>query len=397
MFRLQWQAGGMTMIAVKRVLVPTDFSETSDAALKYGIGLTKAFDARLYLLHITGESGVNFEADFPMVQFEHAVGERLERFVSQDEATALRPEYALRTGSPSDEIVRYAGDRDIDLIVMGTHGRSGVPHMLMGSVAEKVVRAASCPVLTVRHPRRPFIQPEAGAAARAAQERLQAFATSGSRTLHRVSRIRGAEVNAVDGYIGRLEEFYFDDATWTIRYLVVDTGSWLARHPVLISPEAVKGAWGLAGFNVMLTREQVRSSPEIDPQLALSRQDEERVLGHFGHPLYWTANGRSGSTANLCSTKEVTGDHVQARDGEVGHVDDFLIDEVSWRVEYLVVDTSNWVGGKWVLLAPTTLKGVDWPNSKLRVGLTRDAVKQSPVIDSVTISPGEDGPPFMIL
>ena len=215
--------------------------------------------------------------------------------------------------------------------------------------------------------------------------------------LHKVSRIRGTDVHAVDGHIGCVEEFYFDDAQWTIRYLVINTGSWLTRHPVLISPEAVKSNWGLAGFNVTLTREQVRNSPEIDPQRALSRQDEERVLGHFGHPLYWKANGRSGSTPNLCSTKEVIGDHIQASDGEIGHVDDFLIDEASWRVDYLVVDTSNWIGGKWVLIAPMTLKGIDWPNSKLRVGLTRDTVKHSPSIDSVTITPGEDGPPFIIM
>ena len=141
------------MIAVKRILVPTDFSETSDAALKYGIGLAQAFSAQLYLLHVPGETGVNFEADFPMVQFENATQERLETLVSAQEAKQLRPEYALRIGAPSDEIVRYAGYREIDLIVMGTHGRSGVAHMLMGSVAEKVVRTAPCPVLTVRQPR----------------------------------------------------------------------------------------------------------------------------------------------------------------------------------------------------------------------------------------------------
>ena len=140
------------MIPVKRILVPTDFSETSDAALKYGIGLAQAFSAQLYLLHVP-KTGVNFEADFPMVQFETAPQERLETLVGEQEARQLRPEYALRIGAPSDEIVRYAGYREIDLIVMGTHGRSGMPHMLMGSVAEKVLRTAPCPVLTVRPPR----------------------------------------------------------------------------------------------------------------------------------------------------------------------------------------------------------------------------------------------------
>ena len=384
------------MIAVKRILVPTDFSDTSDEALKYGVGLAQAMSARLYLLHVPGETGVNFEADFPMVEFENAAGERLETLVSQQDARQLRPEYALRIGVPSDQIVRYASDRDIDLIVMGTHGRTGVPHMVMGSVAEKVVRSAPCPVLTVRHPRRAFVKPGEEATAQA-QERLQAFAAGGSRMLHKIGRIRGTEVRGVDGPIGRVEDFYFDDGAWTIRYLVVNTGTWLTRHPVLISPEAVKPNWGLAGIDVTLTRDQVRNSPEIDLERAFSREDEARVLGHFGHQLYWNVNGHRGSTPNLCSTQEVVGDHIQARDGEIGHVDDFLIDEASWRVDYLVVDTSNWIGGKWVLIAPTTLKGIDWPNSRLKVGLTRDAVKTSPSIESVTITPGEDAPPFMIM
>ena len=384
------------MMNVKRILVPTDFSETSDAAVKYGVGLARALSAQLYLLHVTGETGVNFEADFAMVPFENAPREQLETLVSEQEASQLRPEYALRLGVPSDQIVRYADDRDIDLIVMGTHGRSGLPHMMMGSIAEKVVRVAPCPVLTIRQPQHASITPD-GATAQARPERKQAIAAGAASRLHKVSRIRGTDVHAVDGYVGRVEEFYFDDEQWRIRYLVINTESWLSRHPVLISTEAVKPDWGLAGFKLTLTREQVRSSPEIDLQRAVSRQDEERVLGHFGHPVYWNANGHSGSTPNLCSTKEVIGDHIQASDGAIGHVDDFLIDERSWRVDYLVVDTSNWIGGKWVLIAPTTLKGINWADSKLNVGLTREAVKHSPSINSVPITPGEDGPPFIIM
>jgi universal stress protein A len=145
------------MMTVKRILVPTDFSEASDAALTYGIGVAQAFGAQLFLLHVPGETGVNFEADFPMVQFENATRERLETLVSVEEARRLQPEYALRLGAPSEQIVRYAADRDIDLIVMGTHGRGGVAHMVMGSVAEKVVRTAPCPVLTVRQSRQPVV------------------------------------------------------------------------------------------------------------------------------------------------------------------------------------------------------------------------------------------------
>ena len=137
------------MIAVKRILVPTDFSETSDAALRFGIGLCQAFNARLYLLHVPGEAGVNFEADFPTVTFENALGEHLDTLVSPDEAKRLHPEYALRLGVPADEIVRYAFQRDIDLIVMGTHGRSGFDRLMLGSTTETLLHKAPCPVLTV--------------------------------------------------------------------------------------------------------------------------------------------------------------------------------------------------------------------------------------------------------
>ena len=154
---------------------------------------------------------------------------------------------------------------------------------------------------------------------------------------------------------------------------------------------------GLAGFNVTLTVEQVRNSPEIDPERVLSRPDEERLLNHFGHPFYWKTDISSESIPHLCSTKEVTGDHIQASDGEIGHVDDFLIDEATWHVDYLVVDTSNWIGGKRVLISPMSLTDIDWPNSKLLVALTRDAVKHSPSIESVPIAPGEEGPPFIIM
>ena len=138
------------MTAIQRILLPTDFSATSYAALRHAITMAQAFGARLYLLHVPGDTGEHFEANFPIGQFEDLAQEQLRMFLSPDEIAQLTPEYALRIGAPADEIVQYAQARDIDLIVMGTHGRSGVAHLLMGSVAEQVVRIAPCPVLLVR-------------------------------------------------------------------------------------------------------------------------------------------------------------------------------------------------------------------------------------------------------
>jgi nucleotide-binding universal stress UspA family protein len=141
-------------MAVKSILVPTDFSETSDEALYYATEMALTLGARLYLMHVPGKTGEHYEAKYPHGRFETATRERLSSFVTAEALERLRPEYALRVGPPAEEIVHYAEICDIDLIIMGTHGRSGIAHALMGSVAEEVVRAAPCPVLLVRAPKR---------------------------------------------------------------------------------------------------------------------------------------------------------------------------------------------------------------------------------------------------
>jgi nucleotide-binding universal stress UspA family protein len=148
------------MIDLKRILVPIDFSETSDAALRYGAELARRFSARLWLLHVPEHPGEAAEAEYPIGLFEtmhNAAHDRLSHLLSDEERHELQPECAMRLGTPWEEIVRHAKEHEIDLIVMGTHGREGVARVLLGSVAEKVVRKASCPVLTVHHPEHEFV------------------------------------------------------------------------------------------------------------------------------------------------------------------------------------------------------------------------------------------------
>ena len=155
------------MIALKQVLVPTDFSETSEVALKYGSALAQAFTSTLHVLHVIPDpytqpwsveaTGVSI-TDL-LRTWEADAKKRLETLVSAAERESLKAELATRVGHPFVEIVRYARDQNVDLIVMGTHGRGPVGHMLLGSVAEKVVRKAPCPVLTVRHPQHEFVRP----------------------------------------------------------------------------------------------------------------------------------------------------------------------------------------------------------------------------------------------
>ena len=166
------------MIALKRILVPTDFSESAGAALRYGVAFARAFHARLDLLHVAGrreledilegervvhaltdEPGEVRRTD-PYDLLHDAERQRLATLLTETDLQEIQPQCVLRvseSGGAYGEIVRYAVEQDIDLIVMGSHGHGGVAHLLMGSVAEKMVRKAPCPVLTVRHPEHEFV------------------------------------------------------------------------------------------------------------------------------------------------------------------------------------------------------------------------------------------------
>jgi nucleotide-binding universal stress UspA family protein len=142
------------MSTLTRILVPHDFSETSDAAVKYAVTLARSFGARLLFLHVSDRARSDLETEFPLGlenAMEDAVRERLQKVLTPAEQVELRPDLDVRGGNPAKEIVEYAKEREADLIVMGTHGRTMVSHAFLGSVAEKVVRTAPCPVLTVRN------------------------------------------------------------------------------------------------------------------------------------------------------------------------------------------------------------------------------------------------------
>lgn len=148
------------MIDLKQVLVAVNFDETSNVALTYARSLAKAFGARLHVLHVMENPFLRPMANDPKA-IEAGVSRRLLDTLTDEDRATLHAVPVLRTSdAPAEEIVKYAQAEQIDLIVLGTHGRPGVAHFLMGSVAEKVVRTASCPVLTLRHPARSFISPD---------------------------------------------------------------------------------------------------------------------------------------------------------------------------------------------------------------------------------------------
>ena len=227
--------------------------------------------------------------------------------------------------------------------------------------------------------------------------------------LTNLNDLRECAIEATDGNIGHISDFYFDDETWVIRYFVVNTGSWLSSRKVLITPAAVKHAnWKNRILSVALTREQVKSSPDIDTDKPVSRQHEKANLSHYGYPAYWTGaltmTGHSSVAPvaandyeeadnfrdvdeikhrdddhHLRSCKAISGYHIEAIDGDIGHVEDILVDEETWALRYFIVNTSNWWLGHSVLIAPQWIKSISWATEKVAVDLDQKAIQKAPL------------------
>jgi nucleotide-binding universal stress UspA family protein len=157
------------MIALKNILVATDFGEASDAAVAYGRELARSFGATLHVLHVADDVYVRLGGDayvavLPELQkdIENAAHKTLDQLLVDNDPNPLPvKKVVITSSSTASAIVQYAADAGVDLIVVGTHGRGAMAHLLMGSVAERVVRTARCPVLTVRHPEHEFVLPDA--------------------------------------------------------------------------------------------------------------------------------------------------------------------------------------------------------------------------------------------
>ena len=218
--------------------------------------------------------------------------------------------------------------------------------------------------------------------------------------LYKATTLKGYTLDSLDGEFGEVKEFYFDDRYWTIRYLVANTGSWLTGRQVLISPHSLVAAINAERHvAVDLTRRQIEESPALGTDKPVSRQFEESYYGYYGYPMYWggpfswgvhtrprrDVDGRSGTARgekawdpHLRSTAAVSGYEIRALDGDIGHVEDFVIDDETWAIRYLVVATRNWWPGKKVLLSPRWIDRVSWTESRVFVRLSRDVIKQSP-------------------
>lgn len=221
--------------------------------------------------------------------------------------------------------------------------------------------------------------------------------------LRSAKSLRDYHIQATDGNIGRIKDFLFDGKEWVVRYAVVDTSEWLAGRKVLLIP-GILGSPSTEGnlVPVELTREQVHNSPPIDAAKPVSRQNEVDLFEYYGWSPYWGA-GHGGFTRpvaraidaeqreasgisppgdpNLRSMREVDGYAIEAVDGAIGHMEDFILDDEQWQVRYLVVDTRTWLSGRRVLVSPEWADAIRWQDRVVRVELTKEQIQDSPAYD----------------
>lgn len=217
--------------------------------------------------------------------------------------------------------------------------------------------------------------------------------------LHNTQSLYGRKISATDGEIGQAEDFYFDDQTWAARYMVVDTGTWLTGRQVLLPSRA----FGNEPFpdsehlRVNLSLKQIEDSPPITAHQTISRQYEEQYYNYYGWPGYWQGGGMWDATltpvvmlppaeqqtppteedAHLSSMKEITGYHIHATDGEIGSVSGFMIDDHSWLVREIAVESGHWYAGKTIYLLTESIIRISYTDSSVFVNLTMEDIRET--------------------
>ncbi len=217
-----------------------------------------------------------------------------------------------------------------------------------------------------------------------------------------VNSLIGKPMVATDGEMGKVEEFYFNDQAWIIVYLVVKTGNWLSGRKVLISPNAlIKGKDRAQTFPVNITKEQIKNSPDINTELPVSRQQEIALHQYYPWQSYWGTGFYEGGVwgivtppvvspappkvaigdTHLRSTHAISGYHIETTDGQLGHLRDFIVDDKTWHIEYLVIEMHSWLSGKKVLIERKHIKDIKWAGSKVLVDVTKVTLEDSPAYE----------------
>jgi uncharacterized protein YrrD len=231
--------------------------------------------------------------------------------------------------------------------------------------------------------------------------------------LHTLNDLEGFAIQAIDGNIGKIKDFYFDDRRWVIRHLVVEIGSLLESHKVLLSPVHIKHLNREdKTILVDLSVDDIKTSPHIDTDRPVSQQYEIDYLSYYGYAFYWgtnslwdsnsdpkalTATGENPKAAetfaaidtvrrmhgdrHLRSCNEIVNYHIQASDGEIGHLQGMMIDEDTWAIRYFIANTSNWWLGHQVLIDPQEVQDISWGNAKIYVNMTQQQIQSAPMFD----------------
>ena len=220
--------------------------------------------------------------------------------------------------------------------------------------------------------------------------------------LQDIKQFYGRKIGARDGAIGHVKDFYFDDRTWAVRYLVADTGSWLPGRQVLLTPH-VFGCFDTNTdvLRINLTRTQIEESPSIDSHLPVSRQYEEDYYRYYGWPVYWQDGGITGASGfppvalpplpisqphhghkqrddvHLRSMKSVTNYAIQATDGPIGSVRSFMVHGTSWDIRKVIVETGHWYAGKPILILPESINRISYEDSTVFVNLTKNDIEKT--------------------
>lgn len=217
--------------------------------------------------------------------------------------------------------------------------------------------------------------------------------------LRSLKSIKGLKVEARDGHIGHVDDFYFDDDNWIVRYFIIETGNWLLERKVLISPASVLNAdWKRQSISVSLSKEQIENSPPIEEDKPVSRQKEWELTQYYAWPTYWPINkvgipadedaithalemqelNSENGDEHLRSAHEVFNYNVQASDGHIGSVSDLIVEEESWAIRYLVVNTNKLLPGKKVLLSPSWTELISWSTQTVHADLNKETIKNGP-------------------
>jgi len=208
----------------------------------------------------------------------------------------------------------------------------------------------------------------------------------------------GLTLGAADGDIGKVKDIYFDDQAWSVQYFVAETGGWLTGRQVLISPQCVgRPDWDAKQLPVSMTKKQIEDSPHVSEDEPVSRQAQTLLGAYFNWGTYWTdylapglevmpgaieTDDELSSDANadphLRSLTEVRGYTIEARDGRIGHVEDFVVQTDGWILRYMLVDTRNWLPGRKVLVSPAWITELDWVQVHVKADLPLESIRNAP-------------------